>query len=131
MMKRPATSLAFALAVLVLTTPIGVLADGPFTGTWSSTATGDGPNADQTARITLTLTEANGTVTGAFYNGTATLTGVRHGNVVTGTYKTGTFSEQTGSGFFVFTLSDDGKTFKGTWGVNPGEVDGEWNGTLQ
>jgi hypothetical protein len=129
MMKRHVFSLA--LAVLALAAPVGVRADAPFTGTWASTATGDGPNADQTAWISLTLTEANGAVTGTFYNGTATLAGTRNGNVVTGTYKTGSFAQQTGSGFFVFAISDDGKTFKGTWGVNPGEVDGEWNGTLK
>ncbi|MBV8491562.1 MAG: hypothetical protein JO199_13630 [Candidatus Eremiobacteraeota bacterium] len=129
MFKRLALSLACALAVLILAVPAGVRADSSFAGTWTFAATGDGPNADQTSHMTIALTESNGSVTGT-YDG-ATLEGTRSGDIVTGTFKTGTFARQTGHGYFVFAISNDGKSVLGTWGVNPGTIEGEWNGTRQ
>lgn len=130
MIKPLKFALACGLAVLVFAIPAGVRADGSFAGTWTFAATGDGPNAAYTGHMTITIAESNGAVTGTYEDG-ATLAGVRNGDIVTGTFKTGTFQRQTGSGFFVFALSDDGKSITGTWGVNPGTVEGEWNGWRQ
>jgi hypothetical protein len=123
-MKRHVFAGAIALSICALLLPAHAIADYSTSGTWACAAGSEGPNHDQTGHFTLTLAESNGTVTGSYYDGKASLKGTRSGNIVAGT-----FAEPSGTGPFSFTFSADGSSFTGTWGASP--AGGSWSGTRQ
>lgn len=125
-MKRFAFLTGLVLGMLVLAAPAAVPAANSFAGVWTCTASGEGPNGDQTGHFSLVTTQSGQTVTGNYYKGSASLQGTQSGNTLTGT-----FHEPDGSGLFTFVMSDDGNSFTGTWGVKAGQTGGSWNGTRQ
>lgn len=124
-MKRLAF-IALALGVFALGTQLGALADANFAGTWACAASGEGPNGDQIGKFPLVLKQSGSTVTGSYYDGSASLKGTLKGNTLTGTWK-----ESSGTGVFTFVMADDGKSFTGTWGVKAGSTSGTWSGNKQ
>lgn len=100
------------------------------------------------ATLALNETDSENPWTGSWDTGMNTFTNLtQEGNKVTGTYITpgsaslileGTVSDDgselsgsyTNSGLYVFTLSEDGKTFNGTWGYGSDDSSLQWNGTL-
>jgi hypothetical protein len=92
----------------------GSAASDSWSGTWDSRSST--PVADQTFGV-LTLTRSGSAVTGTFSNddqGTGTISGTIAGNQLTGTWTT-TYADESDSGSFRFVLSDDKKSFSGTW----------------
>jgi MscS family membrane protein len=124
-MKRLGVLFA-VLSVFALGLNASAFAENSFAGTWACAASGEGPNHDQTGHFPLVLKQSGSTVTGSYYDGTASLTGTVQGNTVTGT-----FTEASGKGLFSFVLSDDGNGFTGSWGPQDGTKSGTWNGTRQ
>jgi hypothetical protein len=124
-MKRLAALFA-VFSVFALGLNASAIAGNSFDGTWTCAASGEGPNHDQTGHFSLVLKQSGGTVTGSYYNGSASLTGTVQGNTLKGT-----FTEASGNGSFIFVLSDDGTGFTGSWGPQDGSKSGTWNGTRQ
>jgi len=89
-------------------------ASDPWSGTWDTR--GSTPNAFQTVGV-LTLAQAGIKVTGTFSNGDngkGTVSGTVTGNQLVGTW-TVDYGRESDNGPFVFVLSDDKKSFSGTW----------------
>lgn len=87
----------------------------PWPGIWDTK--GSTPEASQTTGV-LTLTRDGSSVTGTYSNGDlgrGTLSGTVSGNQLTGTWKTDYGSVESVTGSFVLVLSDDRKSFSGTW----------------
>jgi len=92
----------------------GSVASDAWSGTWDSQSST--PVAFQTFGV-LTLTRSGSTVTGTFSNddhGTGTISGTISGNQLTGTW-TAKYAYESDSGSFTFVLSDDKKSFSGSW----------------
>jgi len=119
-MARYAFLIALGLA-LAAASPLAVRADTSVSGTWNCTATGEGASGTNTGKFPLTLTESNGSVTGSYYDGKASLAGTRDGITIKGQYK-----EPTGNGYFQFSIQDNGNSLIGSWGVQPDQKGGDW-----
>jgi len=132
-MKRQAFIAAIAVCVLSVALTLAVrAAEYNSAGTWLCTVSGEGAKGDQAGHFTLVITEDGDNITGSYYHGTASLTGARSGNTVTGTFnEKGDAEHSAGSGVFKFVLSDDGQSFTGSWGPAAGQTGGTWNGTRQ
>ncbi|MDD1687876.1 hypothetical protein [Methanoregula sp.] len=86
----------------------------PWSGTWDTR--GSTTNALQTVGV-LTLAQSGIKVTGTFSNGDngkGTVSGTITGNQLVGTW-TVDYGRESDNGPFTFVLSDDKKSFSGTW----------------
>jgi len=86
-----------------------------WSGTWNTGAST--PVASQTIGV-LTLTQTGSSVIGTFTNqdgGKGTVTGTVVGNVLAGTWTVKYGGAQSDSGSYTFVLSDDKKSFTGSW----------------
>jgi hypothetical protein len=74
----------------------------------------------------MTFAQNGSSVTGTYPNYSGTITGTVSGNVLNGNW-----SDTSGTGTFVFTLSASGSSFTGTWTrlTGSGNSGGTWNGT--
>ena len=103
-------------AASVSLTGTGAAAQAPanFAGQWNSDY---GP---------MTLLQSGSSVTGTYPSYSGTITGTVSGIVLTGNW-----SDTTGTGTLIFTLSADGNSFTGIWTrrTGSGNSGGTWNGT--
>jgi hypothetical protein len=111
--SRTATPATPAITAPVSTPAAAANAD-PWSGTWDTR--GSTPIAIQTLGV-MTLNRAGSTVTGTYRNGDngkGTVSGTVTGNQLVGTW-TVDYGRESDNGQFVLILSDDKKSFSGTW----------------
>lgn len=109
----PAVSTTPAVPAVV-SAPADSAGADPWSGIWDIRAST--PVAIQTGGV-LTLIREGSSVTGTYSNGDqgkGALSGTVSGNQLAGTWKT-EYGYETDTGSFVFVLSDDRKSFSGTW----------------
>ena len=116
-LTRRSAIIAAAASLAALSVP--ALADGlDVSGTWDSTAGGDGGGP-----YTIKLTQVNSTVTGTYEVGSGLIDGKLSGNKLAATWK------QAGSdGWLTFNFTADGKAFDGEWGYHGAKPAGNWIG---
>lgn len=112
----PATQMAPSVttAMTVAAASTSSSAD-PWSGTWDCRLST--PRALQTFS-TVTMARVDSSVTGTYSNddhGTGNISGTVLGNTLSGTWTVNYGTTRSDSGQFVFTLSDDGSSFYGTW----------------
>jgi len=89
---------------------------GNWTGTW------------KTDFGTMVLTQTGNSVTGSYTHEEGRVSGAVQGNTLTGTWS----QKQSKTGRFKFTMSADGRSFRGLWGLgSQGPISSGWNGTRQ
>ena len=101
------------MLVLLICAP-AVQAQGKFAGKWD------------TDYGSLTMTQNGNKVTGTYHDGAASLEGTVEKNRLTFTW-----TETAGKGDGEFTLSEDGKSFKGKWRNQGDQTWHDWDGTYE
>ncbi len=111
-MKKHFFSGLVALFVLLVLTSV-TFAECTFTGEWDA------------SWGMMTLSQNGSRVTGSYTHMNGTITGRVKGNKLVGNW-----SQSTGSGEFIFTMSEDCNRFNGKWRYSVGPwAPTSWNGT--